>query len=79
MTHIVAITSNFQIHIPKSVRKQIGLTKPGQAKLEVKDKSVIITPQESPFLKSMGKYAHIKPVKPIDLDNVRDYVDWTKV
>lgn len=77
MTTTVSITSQWQIYIPEDVRRAIGLTQPSQAKLEIKDNSLIITPQASPFLKLAGKYAHLKPVKPINLDHLRDYIDYS--
>lgn len=77
METTVSITSQWQIYLPQSVRKAMGLTHPTQAKLEVKNKQLTVTPYQSPILSMYGKYAHIKPKKPIDLDNIRDYVDYS--
>jgi AbrB family looped-hinge helix DNA binding protein len=78
MKTTVSITKNYQIHIPKAIREAIGLNKPGQAKIETNGKSIIITPTQSPFLKMAGKYSHLKPSKKIDIDNIRDYIDYSK-
>ena len=77
MTTTVSITSQWQIYLPQSVRKAMGLTHPSQAKLEVKNRRLTVTPYQSPILKMVGKYKHIKPSKPIDLDNIRDYIDYS--
>ena len=79
MTTTVSITRQWQIYIPQSIRKELGLKYPTQAKLEVKNKKLTVTPKSNPYLKLVGKYAHIKPVKPIDLDNIRDYIDYSKL
>lgn len=77
MTTTVSITSQWQIYLPQSVRKAMGLTHPTQAKLEVKNKKLTVTPYQSPILSMIGKYSHLKPIKPIDLDNPRDFIDYS--
>lgn len=57
----------------------MGKTHPTQAKLKVKNKKLTVTPYQSPILSMYGKYAHIKPTKPIDLDNIRDYIDYSNL
>lgn len=79
METIVSITSQWQIYLPQEIRKAMGLKHPTQAKLQVKNKQLTLTPVTSPYLKSVGKYAHLKPVKPIDLDNIRDYIDYSNL
>ena len=79
METIVSITSQWQIYLPQSVRKAMGLKHPTQAKLTVKNKQLMVTPYESPILSMFGKYAKIKPSHPINLDRIRDIIDYTQV
>lgn len=37
-----------------------------------------ITLQKSKILKIVGKYKNIEPTKKIDIDNIRDKIDYTK-
>jgi bifunctional DNA-binding transcriptional regulator/antitoxin component of YhaV-PrlF toxin-antitoxin module len=46
MNYSITITSQGQMSIPVSVMKQVGLTKPGKAILEVRDQGVYIKPQK---------------------------------
>lgn len=78
MTTTIAITSNWQVHIPKTIRKQAGLKKPSKATIKVKGGTIIIKPQESEVLKLVGKYKHLYKKKPIDIDNIRDHIDYSK-
>ncbi|MFC1790031.1 AbrB/MazE/SpoVT family DNA-binding domain-containing protein [Patescibacteria group bacterium] len=50
------ITPNFQVHIPVSVRQQLGLTKHGPARIKAEGKKIIIEPIKSSFLNLGGKY-----------------------
>lgn len=78
MATTITITRQWQIYIPNRIRSKLGLTVPGQAKVEVKGKKLIITPQKSEVLKLAGKYKHLYRKKPIDIDNIRDYIDYSK-
>jgi bifunctional DNA-binding transcriptional regulator/antitoxin component of YhaV-PrlF toxin-antitoxin module len=77
METTVSITKQWQIYLPQKVRKAMGLKHPTQAKLNVANKTLTITPTTSPYLKHVGKYTHLKPIKPIDLDNIRDFIDYS--
>ena len=37
------------------------------------------SPQKSEVMKLMGKYKHLKPTKKIDIDNIRDYIDYSNL
>jgi len=76
MNTTITITSQWQIYIPEKVRQMIGLTKPGKAELEVKKDRLVIKPKKSAVLKLAGKYKNVKPVKKIDIDNIRDQIDY---
>ncbi len=77
MSQTIAITRQWQIHIPKAIRKAIGMQKPGIAEIRVADKKIIITPKKSGIWELAGKYHHLYKKKPIDLDNIRDYIDYS--
>ncbi|HWS23534.1 MAG TPA: AbrB/MazE/SpoVT family DNA-binding domain-containing protein [Anaerolineales bacterium] len=79
MTTTVSITSQWQIYLPEQIRKALGLSKPTQATLTVHGDKLIVTPKTSPFLTMAGKYIHKKPTQPINLNRVRDLVDYTKI
>lgn len=73
----VSITSKWQIHIPVAIRKKLGLKKPSQAEIAVKDNAIVIKPKKSKILKMGGSLAGIKPTKPIDITRIRDYIDYS--
>ena len=75
----VSITQKWQIHIPVSVRKQLGLKKPTQADVSVKDDTIIIKPKKSKILEMGGKYKGLKPIKPINITKIRDYIDYSEM
>jgi AbrB family looped-hinge helix DNA binding protein len=74
----VSITPKWQIHIPVAIRKKLKLTKPSQAVMTLRDDEIVIKPKKSQILAMGGKYKHLKPVKPINLDRVRDYIDYSQ-
>lgn len=78
MNQLIAITQQWQIYLPEDIRKAVNLTKPTQAKISVKKKKIIIEPVESRFLQAAGCLSKVKPTTKIDIDNVRDYVDYSK-
>lgn len=75
----VSITPKWQIHIPVSVRKELGLTKPTQADVYVDGDTIIVRPKESAILAHGGKYHGLKPIKPIDITHIRDYIDYSNL
>lgn len=76
MLQTITITPKWQIYIPNAAREILGLTKPVKAKLEVKEAKIIITPQKSALLELAGKYRHLYEKKKINLNRVRDYIDY---
>lgn len=77
MTQTIAITKQWQIHIPKAIRKAIGLVKPGVAEIKVEADKIIITPKKSSILELAGKYSHLYKKNPIDIDNIRNNIDYS--
>lgn len=78
MQTTIAITSKWQIHIPKAMRKELGLKKPGVAHIQAQGRTIVIIPQKSKILQMAGKYAKYAQGKRIDVDNIRDYIDYTQ-
>lgn len=77
MTQTVSITSKWQVHIPVAIRKKLKLDTPSLAVMTVLDDNIVIKPTQSKILQMGGKYRNLKPVKPINLDRVRDYIDYS--
>ena len=78
----VTITPKFQVSIPVSIRKYLGMTKHGKAKISAKmvgtRKIITLEPDDNDILSLAGKYAHKKPARKIDVDNIRDLVDYSQ-
>jgi len=78
MEYTVSITPKWQIHIPKAIREELKWDKPGQATMRIRDQAVEIKPEEDLIFKMRGRYKGRKPIKPINLDKVRDYIDYSQ-
>lgn len=79
MTQTIAITRQWQIHIPKAIRKAIGMDKPGVAEIVAEDNKIIITPKKSGIMALAGKYEKYAKGKKIDLDNIRNKIDYSAI
>lgn len=77
MLQTISITSKWQIHIPKQARKALKLDKPGKFAVSVENNSLILTPTKSKILELAGKYHHLYKKHPIDIDNIRDMIDYS--
>jgi len=75
----ISITPKWQIHIPVKFRKMLGLVKPGIAEIELVRDAIVIRPRPSPVLKLAGKYRHIKPTQKINIERIRDEIDYSKL
>ena len=75
MEVMTTITPQFQVHIPVSIRKQIGLKKHGRARILAKGNKMIIEkiPETESILSLAGKY---KVKNPIPAEKIRDYIDY---
>lgn len=72
----IAITSNWQVHIPRDVRNILGLEKPGQADIHVENDKIVIKPRSSGVLALAGKYKNRHKKSGVDIDNVRDLINY---
>lgn len=79
MNTIITITQQWQIYIPEKVRELLDLVNPVQARMEIKDKSIVITPQPSAILGLAGKYKTLALKNPVNLDRIRDRVDYSSL
>jgi len=79
MNTTTMITSQWQVYLPESVREIMGLTVPGQAELEVVEDGVIIRPKKSAVLKLAGKYKDLAKKRKIDLENIRERIDYSNL
>ena len=78
MTLTVALTNNWQLHVPLVARKIAGLDRPGLVNVTVKMGQLVVTPKKSKILSLAGSL-HEKYLKnPIDVDNVRDIIDYSQ-
>lgn len=75
MKALTTITPKFQVHIPISIRKKIGLDKHGRAYIKIEKKKIIIEPITSDFLSLAGKY---QVPKPIPAEKIRKYIEYSK-
>lgn len=74
MQMMTTITPRFQVHIPVAIRKKIGLTRHGRAKISVQGKKVVIEPDAFDIMSLAGKY---KVKNPIPAEKIRDYIDYS--
>lgn len=77
MLQTISITSKWQIHIPKQARKALKLDKPGKFAVSVENNSLILTPTKSKILELAGKYASYAKKHKVNLDKVRDFIDYS--
>lgn len=79
MQTTIAITRKWQIHIPKAAREIFGTKKPGMVNIKAKKGQIVITPRKKSILDYAGKYNYLlnKNTKKINLDKIRDYIDYS--
>jgi len=78
MQTTISITSKWQIHIPKAARKALKLTKPTRIEVKTEGNKLVLIPVESKILKMAGKYAKYAKGKKINLNKIRDYIDYSQ-
>lgn len=77
MVQTITITTRWQIHIPVAVRKFLGLKKPGKVNMKTQRGKLIVTPVKGGILSLGGSLHHLYKKKPINIERVRDYVDYS--
>ncbi len=81
MQTTISITSKWQIHIPKEARKALGLKKPGRIEIKTKKGTLILTSPKKSILDLAGKYHYLlnKKTRKINIDKIRDYIDYSNL
>ena len=77
MNTTISITNKWQIHIPKSIRGALGLNKPGKVAIKAVDGKIVITPAKSAIMQYAGKLHGRYNKKKINIDNIRDLIDYS--
>ena len=77
MTATIAITSNWQLHVPVAARKMLRMKKPGVVTVRAKSGQMIITPKKSKILTLGGSLNKNFKRKPVDVDKIRDFIDYS--
>lgn len=78
MEATIAVTSKWQIHIPKKMRSVLGSKKPGMVKIKAHKDKLVISPQKGGILDLAGSLHHLYKKKPINIDRIRDYIDYSQ-
>ncbi|KKQ28707.1 MAG: hypothetical protein A3H17_02015 [Candidatus Levybacteria bacterium RIFCSPLOWO2_12_FULL_37_14] len=73
----ISITNKWQIHIPKSLRGDFGLDKPGKVAITAEKGKIIITPAKSTIMQYAGKLHERFDKKKINIDQIRDLIDYS--
>lgn len=76
MSTVVTITPQWQVYIPIWIRQLISLSKPGRATVAVENDSIVITPKQSSLLRLGAKYKSIAQKKRVNLERIRDRIDY---
>ena len=79
MLTTISITNKWQIHIPKSLRGDFGLDKPGKVAIQAVSGKIIITPMKSVIMQYAGKLHEKYNRKKINIDNARDLIDYSNL
>ena len=77
MEIMTTITPKFQVHIPVSIRRKIGLMKHGRAIIRTQKEKIVIEllGDKQSILSIAGKY---KVDTPIPAEKIRDYIDYSE-
>ena len=78
MTLTVALTNNWQLHVPLVARKIAGLDRPGLVNVTVKMGQLVVTPKKSKILSLAGSLHHDYVKNPLNIDKIRDEIDYSQ-
>ena len=79
MEATVALTSRWQLYIPKVIRNVLGTKKPGSVHLKASKNKLVVTPQKSRLLGLAGKYhKYYLAHKNVDVNRIRNYIDYSQ-
>lgn len=78
MEQTVTITSKFQVHIPKAIREKAGILTHGPVTMRADAGKIVIEKRKGKGILAMaGKYRAQGKANPIDIDNMRDIIDYS--
>lgn len=75
----ITITPNWQIHLPVEFRKKLGLREPGKMEMKLVDNNILLMPKKSAILQMAGKYKGRKQKKKINIEKIRDEIDYSRL
>lgn len=78
MQTTISITRKWQIHIPKAARKALKMGKPGIMEVRTRNGKLILTPTKSKILQMAAKYNKYTKNKKVNLNRIRDYIDYSR-
>lgn len=78
MEQTISITQQWQIYLPQNVRKKVGLTKPTMVNLRVEKGKIVVQPIKSRVLKLGGILSAAKPKTKINIEKIRDSIDYSQ-
>lgn len=78
MQQTISITEKWQVNIPKRIRESLGLKRHGKAIVRVENKKIVIEPIQSSLMKMAGKYSKVKLSGKININKIRDYIDYSE-
>ena len=75
----MAVTRQWQIYIPEEIRQALAWTRPERARVELKGRAMVVTPEASKLMKLAGKYKGVAVRKKIDLGSIRKKIDYSQL
>ena len=79
MEATVALTSRWQLYIPKEMRIVLGAKNPGSVQLKTFKNKLVVTAKKSRILSLAGKYhKYYLRHKNVNVNRIRDYIDYSR-
>jgi len=79
MQTTISITRQWQIYLPKSIRKLLKVNAATKLKAQVKNGQLILTPTQSSVLKLAAKYQKKYQQEPVKLEKIREKIDYSNL
>lgn len=77
--HTTTLTKKGQVHIPVLVRDELGISAPSRFKVHIQGKNIILEPDNSSILQLAGILKGTKPIKPVEIEKIRDFIDYSNL
>ena len=78
MATTITITRQWQIYIPQKIREALDLEVSDRFEVEVKDNKLVLSPKKSEVMKLAGSIKIPEHLKGLDVDNIRDLIDYSQ-